>query len=65
MNAISLAPHQVEPPSHLVDEKAVALRLLPTPEGVRTGNGNGPANATAGAAFWTWFIENPRRSRGV
>ncbi len=65
MNAISLAPRQVEPQSHLVDEKAVTLRLLPAPESVQTGNGNGPGNAAAGAPFWTWFIENPRRASGA
>ncbi len=65
MNAISSAPRQVEQESHLIDEKAVALRLLPAPESVRTGNGNGPTNATAGAPFWTWFIENPRRASGA
>ena len=65
MNAIVLAPSQVQPQSHRVDEPAVSLRLVPPSESTQTGDRDGPARAAATAPFWTWFIENPRRSRGV
>ena len=65
MNAISLAPRQVQPQDRVADEGAESLRLLPASESAETGDGNALAPATAAAPFWTWFIENPRRPRSV